>query len=55
MLSAPCNSTPDRMTIQPKEGGLLIFPSHLRHWVYPNQQEAERISIAFNLHKEPYP
>lgn len=32
----------------PREGTLLLFPSYLRHWVYPNDQDEIRISIAFN-------
>ena len=33
---------------KPQEGMLLLFPSYLRHWVYPNEQDDIRISIAFN-------
>jgi uncharacterized protein (TIGR02466 family) len=33
---------------EPKPGTLLLFPSYLRHWVYPNEQDEIRISIAFN-------
>lgn len=32
----------------PTAGTLLVFPSYLRHWVYPNEQNEVRISIAFN-------
>lgn len=32
----------------PREGTLFMFPSYLRHWVYPNEQDDIRISIAFN-------
>lgn len=32
----------------PKAGELLIFPSWLRHWVFPNASTQNRISIAFN-------
>jgi uncharacterized protein (TIGR02466 family) len=32
----------------PREGLMLVFPSYLRHWVYPNEQDDVRISIAFN-------
>ncbi|MEN3950989.1 TIGR02466 family protein [Iodidimonas sp. SYSU 1G8] len=32
----------------PVAGTMLIFPSYLRHWVYPNEQDDIRISIAFN-------
>lgn len=35
--------------IQPKEGLLLIFPSHLKHGVTPNQSDKDRISISFNI------
>lgn len=34
--------------VRPRAGTMLIFPSFLRHWVYPNQDEEERVSIAFN-------
>ncbi len=33
---------------KPQPGTLLVFPSYLRHWVYPNEQDDIRISIAFN-------
>jgi uncharacterized protein (TIGR02466 family) len=33
---------------RPQAGTLLVFPSYLRHWVYPNEQDDLRISIAFN-------
>jgi uncharacterized protein (TIGR02466 family) len=43
--------------VKPKAGMLMIFPSYLRHWVYPNEEESERVSIAFNIryikHKAP--
>ena len=35
--------------VQPKAGMMMIFPSYLRHWVYPNEEESERVSIAFNI------
>ena len=38
-----------KVTITPKEGVMLIFPSYLRHWVYPNEEDENRISIAFNI------
>lgn len=40
--------TPKR-TLFPKNGTILIFPSYLRHWVYPNEEEEDRISFAFNF------
>ena len=38
-----------KVTVRPKEGQMLIFPSYLLHWVYPNQDPEERVSIAFNM------
>jgi uncharacterized protein (TIGR02466 family) len=35
--------------IKPKAGQMFIFPSYLNHWVYPHYEEADRISIAFNV------
>lgn len=35
--------------IQPRAGQMLIFPSYLRHWVYPNQEPEDRVTIAFNM------
>jgi len=37
-----------KFQIKPRAGLLLTFPSYLRHWVYPNQEDAERVSISFN-------
>jgi uncharacterized protein (TIGR02466 family) len=37
------------VTVKPKDGLMIIFPSYLRHWVYPNEEESERVSIAFNI------
>jgi len=33
----------------PKEGTILIFPSHLEHCVEDNKSDQDRISISFNL------
>lgn len=38
----------DGHKLKPVPGLLLLFPSYLRHWVYPNDDDALRISIAFN-------
>ncbi len=38
----------DRITIPPEEGRLLVFPAWLKHWVYPVEDEEDRISISFN-------
>ena len=38
-----------KIQIRPKENTLIVFPSYLRHWVYPNEEDEDRISIAFNV------
>ena len=38
-----------KLTFQPTPGLMVVFPAFLRHWVYPNQENAERVSIAFNV------
>jgi uncharacterized protein (TIGR02466 family) len=35
--------------LSPQTGQLLNFPSWLRHWVYPNESNELRVSVAFNL------
>lgn len=37
-----------KFLMKPKAGMLLMFPSYLRHWVYPNESDDERVTIAFN-------
>ena len=39
----------DRWPVQPKSGMLVLFPSHLEHSVDPNQNDADRYCIAFNV------
>lgn len=34
--------------LRPAPGELILFPSYLVHWVYPNEADGERFSIAFN-------
>lgn len=34
--------------IRPEAGEIVIFPSYLMHWVYPNETGGERVTIAFN-------
>jgi uncharacterized protein (TIGR02466 family) len=41
--------------IRPEPGLMIVFPSYLPHMVYPHRGSRPRISIAFNLRKEPYP
>ncbi len=37
-----------KFMMKPRAGLLLMFPSYLRHWVYPNESEESRVTIAFN-------
>jgi len=34
--------------MRPAAGTLLLFPSYLFHWVYPNERNDERVTIAWN-------
>lgn len=34
--------------VRPEPGELILFPSYLVHWVYPNEAKGERFSVAFN-------
>lgn len=34
--------------IRPQAGEIVVFPSYLVHWVYPNETEDERVTVAFN-------
>jgi uncharacterized protein (TIGR02466 family) len=34
--------------LRPTAGELVVFPSYLPHWVYPNESDEERVTIAFN-------
>ncbi len=33
---------------RPMPGDMILFPSYLVHWVYPNETDEERVTIAFN-------
>lgn len=46
---------PSYVEIQPVAGLMLLFPSYLIHFVQPYRGERQRISIAFNVTKTPYP
>lgn len=46
---------PNFITLRPQPGLMVLFPSYLPHMVYPHQGGRPRISIAFNLRREPYP
>ncbi len=37
-----------KLTIKPKTGDFLVFPSYLKHTVTPNKSQNERIILSFN-------
>jgi len=37
-------------TISPKQGSIVIFPSHLEHMIEKNQSDETRCSLAFNFY-----
>ena len=41
--------------IKPDPGLMVLFPSYLPHAVLPHRGDRPRISIAFNVRKEPFP
>lgn len=50
VISNPKNGfTSEHVSIQPKEGQLIIWPSYLEHFVEPNTCDDSRISISFNI------
>jgi uncharacterized protein (TIGR02466 family) len=42
-------------TVRPEPGLMVMFPSYLAHMVFPQEANGARISIAFNLRREPFP
>lgn len=34
--------------LRPMPGDMILFPAYLVHWVYPNETDEERITVAFN-------
>jgi len=46
---------PTGVVIHPQPGLMVLFPSYVPHMVYPHRGSQPRISIAFNLRKEPFP
>lgn len=43
------NNLYSALSIKPKEGSIILFPSYLPHYVEQNQSGEDRISISFNL------
>jgi uncharacterized protein (TIGR02466 family) len=46
---------PATYSVRPQPGMMVLFPSYMPHMVFPHQGERQRISIAFNLRKDPFP
>jgi uncharacterized protein (TIGR02466 family) len=46
---------PARYSVRPESGMMVLFPSYMPHMVFPHRGGRQRISIAFNLRKEPFP
>lgn len=46
ILKAPAFNL--KKSLKPQPGQMILFPSYLVHWVYPNIADDQRISIAFN-------
>jgi uncharacterized protein (TIGR02466 family) len=46
---------PSSFTIRPEPGLMILFPSYLTHMVFPHETDEPRISIAFNVRREPFP
>jgi uncharacterized protein (TIGR02466 family) len=40
---------------RPQAGLMILFPSYVPHMVYTHRGKRPRISIAFNMRKEPFP
>jgi uncharacterized protein (TIGR02466 family) len=39
----------DIFIVTPQKNNFILFPSHLQHYVKPNQTEESRISVSFNI------
>ena len=46
---------PTNIFVQPVPGLMVVFPSYVPHMVFPHVGSGTRISVAFNLRKEPFP
>ena len=40
---------------KPEPGSMILFPSYVPHAVLPHRGDRERISVAFNVRREPFP
>jgi len=42
-------TVPTEYEFQPVEGNIVLFPSHVPHYVKPNNSDEDRISVSFNI------
>lgn len=63
-LADPCSSrasiffpelSTSNVLIKPEAGLMVLFPSYVPHGVLPHRGDRLRVSIAFNVRKEPFP
>jgi uncharacterized protein (TIGR02466 family) len=63
-LADPCQArtnvffpelTSSNILFRPEPGLMILFPSYVPHAVPPHRGDRPRISIAFNVRKEPFP
>ena len=52
MTATPGNPFGQTVSVPPRPGLMVLFPSWLYHWVNPFYGEGERISVAFNVRAE---
>ena len=50
MYGEACDFRSDGVKFKPEVGKFLLFPSYLKHFVYPFYTEGERRSMSFNAH-----
>jgi hypothetical protein len=50
MYGENCDMRSDTIKYKPEVGTMLVFPSYLKHFVYPFYSEGERRSMSFNAH-----
>lgn len=43
------NNMDEDFSIVPEPNLLVLFPSQIKHWVYPYEGEEDRVSLAFNI------
>ncbi|MSP50850.1 MAG: hypothetical protein EXQ91_00410 [Alphaproteobacteria bacterium] len=49
------NAMPMRYILRPEPALMVIWPSYIVNMVYPHAGKRSRITISFNVRKDPYP